>query len=77
MFEIQTGDFVGYRKGGLAHSILNTGAETLRCIVVGTRLPHDVVDYPLQGKRLFRNAGVKPNVVEHDNIDEPVLGAKT
>jgi len=31
---IGPGDFLGYRKGGLAHSIRNTGKVTLRCIVV-------------------------------------------
>lgn len=43
---VGAGDFIGYRKGGLAHSIKNTGSETLRCIVVGERLAHDVGDYP-------------------------------
>ena len=75
-FAIEAGDFVGYCKGGPAHSIVNTGTEILRCIVVGARLSHDVVDYPLQAKRLFRNAGLAPNLVDCDNIAEPVLGAK-
>lgn len=70
------GDFLGYRKGGLAHSIKNTGTETLRCIVVGERLPHDVGDYPKMGKRIFRNDGLKWNLVDHDAIQEPVAGAK-
>lgn len=34
-YTIGPGDFIGYRKGGLAHSIRNTGDEVLRCIVVG------------------------------------------
>ncbi|VVD99363.1 cupin domain-containing protein [Pandoraea terrigena] len=57
-FVIRPGDFIGYRKGGLAHSIRNTGSEVLRCIVVGERLPHDVCDYPRQNKRMFRNSGI-------------------
>ena len=57
-FAIGPGDFIGYRKGGLAHSIRNTGSGTLRCIVVGERLPHDVCDYPRQNKRMFRNPGI-------------------
>ncbi len=76
-FLVRAGDFIGYRKGGLAHALTNTGAEVLRCIVVGERLAHDVGDYPRLKKRIYRHAGLKPNVVDHDNIDEPVVGAKT
>lgn len=74
-FVIRPGDFIGYRKGGLAHSIRNTGAEVLRCIVVGERLPHDVCDYPRQNKRLFRNPGIgmPSNLVDISAIE--VLGA--
>lgn len=73
---IRAGDFIGYRKGGLAHSITNTGTTTLRCIVVGERLAHDVGDYPKLKKRIYRNAGLAWNLVDHENIDEPVAGAK-
>lgn len=73
---VKAGDFLGYRKGGLAHSIENTGSVTLRCIVVGERLPHDVGDYPRLAKRIYRNAGMKWNLVDHDAIKEPVGGAK-
>lgn len=73
---IGPGDFLGYRKGGLAHSIKNTGSETLRCIVVGERLAHDVGDYPRLGKRIFRNEGLKWNLVDHNAIEEPTAGAK-
>jgi uncharacterized cupin superfamily protein len=74
-FIIGPGDFIGYRKGGLAHSIRNTGAEVLRCIVVGERLPHDVCDYPRQNKRLFRNPGIgmPSNLVDISAIE--VLGS--
>lgn len=58
-FAIGEGDFIGYRKRVLPHSIRNTGSETLRCIVVGERLPHDVCDYPRQNKRIFRNLGMQ------------------
>ncbi len=68
-FEIHEGDFIGYRKGGLAHSIKNTGDELLRCIVVGQRLDHDVGDYPRLGKRLFRNKGQALNLVDQDRIE--------
>ena len=68
--DIGPGDFIGYRKGGLAHSIRNTGSETLRCIVVGERLPHDVADYPRQNKRIYRNAGLPWTLVDLDHAEE-------
>lgn len=74
--EIGPGDFIGYRKGGVAHSIVNTGEQTLRCIVVGERLPHDVADYPRQAKRIFRNSGRKWNLVDHEAVAEPDAGRK-
>ncbi|MEC9247203.1 MAG: cupin domain-containing protein [Pseudomonadota bacterium] len=73
---IGPGDFIGYRKGGLAHSIRNTGASTLRCLVIGERLAHDVGDYPRLGKRIYRNAGLPWNLVEHNAISTPNAGAK-
>lgn len=75
-FPVGQGDFIGYRKGGLAHSIVNTGSETLRCIVVGERLAHDVGDYPRKQKRIFRNAGVEWNLVDHAALEKPVGGSK-
>ena len=75
-FPIKAGDFIGYRKGGHAHTIVNTGDELFRCIVVGERLAHDVGDYPRLKKRIYRQAGLKPNVVDHAHIDEPTMGTK-
>ena len=63
-------------RGGAAHSIRNTGTETLRCIVVGERLAHDVGDYPNKRKRIFRNVGLPWNLVDIEDIDEPQGGAK-
>ena len=68
---IGPGDFIGYRKGGLAHTIRNTGSEVLRCLVVGERLPHDVGDYPNKAKRIYRNAGLPWDVVDHVHIVNP------
>ena len=68
---IGPGDFIGYRKGGLAHSIRNTGSETLRCIVVGERRAQDVADYPRLGKRLYRNEGLGWDLVDDDAIVRP------
>lgn len=75
-YAVKAGDFIGYRKGGLAHAIANTGTETLRCIVVGERLAHDVGDYPDLGKRIFRNAGLPWSLVDRDAIQEVRAGAK-
>lgn len=68
--QIGAGDFIGYRKGGLAHSIKNTGTETFRCIVVGQRLAHDVGDYTKLAKRIYRNDGLAWNLVEHEHVVE-------
>jgi len=73
---IRAGDFIGYRKGGLAHGVTNTGATTLRCIVVGERLAHDVGDYPAQDRRIYRNAGMAWDLVDRAAIENPSAGAK-
>lgn len=70
-FPIKEGDFIGYRKGGMAHTIHNTGDSLLRMIVVGQRLPHDVADYPRKAKRIFRNQGMAWNLVDHEAISSP------
>ncbi|MBV1868754.1 MAG: cupin domain-containing protein [Marinosulfonomonas sp.] len=75
-FAIKPGDFIGYRAGGHAHSINNTGPQVLRMIVVGQRLDHDVADYPKKEKRIFRNAGMEWDLVDQDAITNPVAGAK-
>lgn len=74
--QIGPGDFIGYRKGGLAHSIRNTGDTVFRCIVVGQRLDHDVGDYTRLKKRIYRNVGLPWNLVDHDQIATPQAGAK-
>lgn len=73
---IGPGDFIGYRAGGLAHTIVNTGPDTLRLLVIGQRLAHDVGDYPRQGKRIYRQQGLKPDLVNHSDLENPVMGAK-
>lgn len=75
-YAIGPGDFLGYPKGGQAHSIRNTGTEILRCIVVGQRLAQDVADYPRLKKRIYRNVGMPWNLVDHAAIEEPKAGAK-
>lgn len=70
------GDFIGYRAGGEAHTLVNTGAVPLKCIVVGQRLDHDVGDFPRLGKRLYRHRNLPWNLVDVENISEPVAGKK-
>ncbi|MGG7567179.1 cupin domain-containing protein [Rhodovulum sp. DZ06] len=65
------GDFIGYRAGGLAHTIRATGDAPLRMLVVGQRLAQDVADYPKLGKRLFRQQGTGWNMVDHADIVVP------
>lgn len=76
LFNVGAGDFIGYRAGGLAHSLLNNGTSVLRCIVVGQRLPQDVADYPRLEKRLYRDKSLGWNLVDHENIEEPIAGQK-
>ena len=73
---VKAGDFIGYRKGGLAHMITNSGPGPLRCIVVGERLAHDVADYPRRSRRIYRNAGMAADLVAHSAIENPAVGAK-
>lgn len=75
-FAIKAGDFLGYRAGGLAHTIRNTGSHVLKCIVVGERLDHDVGDYTKLNKRIYRQKGMPWNLVDIENISEPVAGKK-
>ena len=53
-YPIGPGDFMGFPRGGAAHTMLNTGDVPLVYIVAGDRLEHDVCDYPKQGKRLYK-----------------------
>lgn len=73
---VKAGDFIGYRVGGESHKLTNTGSSILKCIVVGQRLDHDVADYTDVNKRIFRNTGMPWNLVDIDNIEEPVAGKK-
>jgi uncharacterized cupin superfamily protein len=74
---VRAGDFIGYRAGGEPHKLQNTGSKPLKCIVVGQRLDHDVGDYPRLKKRLYRNKNMAWNLVDLDDIEEPVAGRKT
>ena len=69
-FPFETGDFVGFPANTAAHSLNNTGSETLIFLVMGQRLEQDVADYPNQGKRLYRNSG-EWDLVDLENIIDP------
>lgn len=69
---IAPGDFIGYRKQGLAHTIVNTGGDTLKILVIGQRLAHDVGDYPRQGQRIYRNEGLPWDLVPHEALTDPM-----
>ena len=69
-YPFETGDFVGFPANTAAHSLVNSGEETLVCLVMGQRLQHDVGDYPNQGKRLYRNSG-QWNLIDLQNITDP------
>lgn len=75
-FPVAPGDFIGYRAGGLPHTMVNTSDQPLRCLVVGERLSHDVGDYPHQSKRIFRHEGLSWQVVDIDAISYPNAGKK-
>jgi uncharacterized cupin superfamily protein len=74
--EIGEGDFIGYRAGGKAHTMINTGETVLKCIVVGQRLRHDVGDYPKLQKRIYRNEGQAWDLVDLKNVSHPDGGKK-
>jgi len=74
--DIGPGDFIGYRAGGLPHTMEAVGTVNLVCIVVGQRLAHDVADYPHKKQRIFRQAGLPWNLVDHDSILTPEGGIK-
>lgn len=76
LHDIGPGDFIGYRAGGLAHTMTASGTEPLRCLVAGQRLAHDVADYPRLKKRIFRNDGMRWNLVDHEHLEEPSAGKK-
>ena len=75
-YPIKAGDFIGYRAGGLGHTIVNTGTEPFRCIVVGQRLDHDVADYSRKQERIFRNKGLPWTLAPIDALTTPSAGKK-
>ena len=69
-FTVSDGDFIGYRRGGVAHTITNPGDTMMRCIVVGQRQESDVVDFPDQKKRMFRAPDHAWKVVDYADLKD-------
>ena len=75
-FDVGAGDFIGYKAGGLSHTLRNTSDKMFKCIVVGQRLYHDVADYTKLNKRIYRQKGMPWNLVDIENIATPMAGKK-
>ncbi len=67
--KIGPGDFLGFPANTVPHETINDGPEPLVCLVIGQRLPQDVVDYPRKKKRLYRNHGER-DYVDYENIEK-------
>lgn len=74
---VAEGGFIGYRANGEAHTMTNSGASVLKCIVVGQRLAHEVVDYPRKELRMYNNQGKPWDLVKTADITHPVAGRKS
>lgn len=66
-FAIGSGDFLGFPKNGVAHTILNNGNESLIMISARTNLEQDVCEYPRKKKRLYMN-GTEEALVDFDDV---------
>jgi uncharacterized cupin superfamily protein len=54
-YALNAGDFLGFPKNGVAHTILNNGDEPLVFLCARVNLEQDVCDYPRKKKRLYMN----------------------
>ena len=66
-YSIEAGDFLGFPKNGVAHTILNSGDEPLVFLCARVNLEQDVCDYPRMKKRLYMN-GSDEALVDFENI---------
>jgi uncharacterized cupin superfamily protein len=66
-YAIAGGDFLGFPKNGVAHTILNNGDEPLVFLCARVNLEQDVCDYPRKKKRLYMN-GTEEVLVDFHNI---------
>jgi uncharacterized cupin superfamily protein len=71
-YAIEAGDFLGFPKNGVAHTILNSGDKPLVFLCARVNLEQDVCDYPRKKKRLYMN-WVEEALVDFDTIRiEPI-----
>ena len=66
-YTVAAGDFLGFPKNGVAHTIANNGDEPLVFLSARTNLEQDVCDYPRLKKRLYMN-GAQEAVVDFADI---------
>lgn len=66
-YAIECGDFLGFPKNGVAHTIKNSSNEPLIMLCARVNLEQDVCDYPRKKKRLYMN-GAEEAIVDFDNI---------
>ena len=66
-YPVSSGDFIGFPKNGVAHTIVNSGVEPLKFICARVNLEQDVCDYPRQKKRLHKN-GAEESLVDFKSI---------
>ena len=64
---ISVGDFLGFPKNGVAHTIFNNSNEPLSFICARVNLEQDVCDYPKKKKRLYMN-GAEESLVDFSDI---------
>lgn len=66
-YSIEVGDFLGFPKNGVAHTILNSSDKPLVFICSRINLEQDACDYPRKKKRLYMN-GSQEALVDFDDI---------
>lgn len=64
---IGSGDFLGFPKRGVAHTIVNTGDAPLVMLSARVNLEQDVCDYPRKKKRLYMN-GMEEALVDLTDV---------
>lgn len=64
---IEGGDFLGFPKKGVAHTIQNTGEIPLVMLCARVNLEQDICDYPRRKKRLYMN-GPEEVLVDFQDI---------
>ncbi len=66
-YPISVGDFLGFPKDGVAHTIFNNSDKPLSFICARVNLEQDVCDYPRKKKRLYMN-GAEESLVDFNHI---------